>query len=274
MLTQEEQQYAIRTWRYIRIAMVALVAMLAVAIVYEHFKAHCYLQSLSASYYTPVHSIFVVTEVGIGLCLMCVKASNQWEEVALNIAGGTAPLIGFVPKPTVDGCASHLEGVADRTANIGNNVIAYLVITGLALAILLVHRIFWVRRQGLGLAKPGTIGYLIAVAAWTVALVGYLASTTTFDHDAHYIASGVTALGMVVVIGINAFETKITGIYGRLALAALVALVVMFVAKLAGWQYWLLGLETSLAVAFAAFWLIQTHELWDQGVRRRPAASP
>ena len=79
---------------------------------------------------------------------------------------------------------------------------------------------------------------------------------------------------MVVVIGINAFETKITGVYGRLALAALVALIAISIAKFAGWKYWLLGLETSLAVAFALFWLIQTHELWNEGIRRRPAASP
>jgi hypothetical protein len=272
MLTLEEQHYAIRTWRFIRITMVALVVLLFVSIVYEHFQSHCYLLSISSAFYTPVHSTFVAVYVALGVCLICVKASNPWEEVLLNLAGGSFPLTAFVPKPTVDSCASHLEGVADRSANIGNNVVAYLIVIGVALALLIVLRVVSILRgQGLALTKPGTVGGAVAVTAWTLTFLGYLAFRSTFDREAHYVASGVVVVCMVAVIAINAFETKVLGSYGWVAIATLVAIVASVVAKFAGWAYWLFAVETSLFVMFLLFWLIQTRELWDTGIRGRPS---
>ena len=52
---------AVKTWRYLRVAMVVLAAGLAISIVYELGRRDfdCLQTSISAYYYTPVQGYFV-----------------------------------------------------------------------------------------------------------------------------------------------------------------------------------------------------------------------
>jgi hypothetical protein len=34
-----------------------------------------------------------------------------------------------------------------------------------------------------------------------------------------------------------------------------------------GWEHWILGIEAALIALFAMFWVIQTKELWREGLR-------
>ena len=34
-----------------------------------------------------------------------------------------------------------------------------------------------------------------------------------------------------------------------------------------GWKHWILWIEGTLILLFATFWLVQTKELWERGLR-------
>src|SRR3954453_19642354 len=137
-LTHEEQVNAIKTWRYLRLAMVVLVVGLAASIAYERAKVHpgCFQTSISAYYYTPVQGFFVGALVSIGVCLFCLKGSTDAEDILLNLAGMFAPVVALVPTPGPGACASVLGTTRDRDVNIANNVTALLVVGLIALVIL------------------------------------------------------------------------------------------------------------------------------------------
>jgi hypothetical protein len=57
--------------------------------------------------------------------------------------------------------------------------------------------------------------------------------------------------------------------YGLLTVAMVLAFAVCAVVHLlTGWVHWVLVVEVSLVTLFAAFWLVQTVELWDEDPRR------
>src|SRR5438552_17398424 len=79
---------AVKTWRYLRLAMIALVVGLGVSLAFERGKVHpgCFKTSISAYYYTPAHSWFVAALIGIAVCLVCLRGSTGTEDVLLNLA--------------------------------------------------------------------------------------------------------------------------------------------------------------------------------------------
>jgi hypothetical protein len=148
-LTRQQQAYTIKTWRYLRLAMIALVIGLATAVVYEVVRggADCVQTSISAYYYTHAQAIFVGALIAIGTCLICLRGSTDLEDVLLNIAGMLAPVVALVPTPQTGDCAS-LPGVPqDPTPNIENNVTALLVMASRRLSC-------WLRCRGGGSSRP------------------------------------------------------------------------------------------------------------------------
>ena len=146
-LIPQQQVYAIKTWRYLRLAMITLVVGLTAAVVYEVVRggADCVQTSISAYYYTHAQAIFVGALVAIGACLVCLRGSSEIEDVLLNVAGMLAPVVALVPTPKVGDCAS-LPGVPkDPTPNIENNVTALLVMGLVAFVVL--AGLSWRRRQ-------------------------------------------------------------------------------------------------------------------------------
>jgi hypothetical protein len=123
--TSVADQDALKTYRYLRMAMVLMALLLGVSVLIEWFSTqadglagNCALPSISAYYYTPVRSIFVGSLVAIGACLVAVQGSTKpfrfgasnpvarawnflmgWvtEDNALNIAGMLAPIVALVP---------------------------------------------------------------------------------------------------------------------------------------------------------------------------------
>ena len=128
---------SIATYRYLRISMVGAVVLLAASVAFERWQVDCWQTSVSAYYYTPVRAIFVGMLMAIGMCLIVIKGSTQWEDAALNAAGMLAPIVAVVPTSDVGTCWSQTpiplpvkdDGeLADWVvANIDNNVTALIV---------------------------------------------------------------------------------------------------------------------------------------------------
>jgi hypothetical protein len=269
-LSYEEQVYAIKTWRYLRMAMVVLVVGLGVSIGYERWKVNpgCFQTSISGYYYTPVHGYFVGALVSIGVCLFCLKGSTEAEDILLNLAGMFAPIVALVPTPDTGTCASVLGTTQDRDVNVANNVTALLAVGFLALLIIAA-----LAAQNLP-PLPVVLGYAVAATVWIAAALVFWLGRHFFVRNAHYTAAVLMFVCILLVVAINAFgykeKTKATSArnrYGVIAGAMGASSVIIIIAGLLGWDYWIILIEATLISLFAVFWVIQTKELWHEGLR-------
>jgi hypothetical protein len=82
--TGERWRYAISTYRYLRLSIVVVVATLGVSLVDQWRKQKCLQGSISAFYYTPVHSVFIAALGLIGLALVAIRGATWQRETLLN----------------------------------------------------------------------------------------------------------------------------------------------------------------------------------------------
>jgi hypothetical protein len=282
-----------RTSRYLRLGMVVLVLGLAASLFFELNRVQnidgkwCLLGSISAYYYTPVHGFFVGTLVAIGLSRIAIRGNTVAEDTLLNFAGVLAPFVALVPTERAPTNCHPVLDATNRDLNIANNAGALFVTVAAAFLVLGILAIL-----GSSLDKPSLIASLVALAFYVAALVVFLAGRTWFTEFAH----PISAIGMFALLGINAlvngynlYETRKHqsdpppgqprrrvvwrfNTYTAIGTFMLVtALVFLFIVQ-PRWDQWVFGLEAIEIGLFAAFWLVQTVELWDQGLR--PALPP
>jgi hypothetical protein len=284
------QQAAPKTYRYLRVGVVAMAVLLGVSVAIEITVGTDLgiLGSISAYYYTPVRGVFVGSLVAIGLGLVAIKGREGAEDVMLNLAGMLAPLVAFVPTPisvTVAGFEVDQRTVpAALVPAVENNVASLLVLglAGLAFAWATVgdgrtrsaHR-----RNVLGAAV-----LLIGIAAW------FGLAQDSFLEFGHY-AAAVPMFGLIVGLAVvNARQTQSGAVssrfaratyrraYAAIALAMGVTIVVaavFFVLDSTGHRpffAWLFWVEVALLALFAGFLVFQTAEHWNEGLPVGPAA--
>ncbi len=287
---------AARTYNYLRIAIVASVLLLGIAIAVELVKhegtvcdsiSTC--GSISAFYYTPVHAAFVGTLVAVGVALVAIKGRPGPEDTLLNLAGALAPVVAFVPTPLSPTTSSAAEGPkggvpVEYVPGVVNNVWALVLIGAAALAFAGV--VAW--RSGelhgsnaVGLALSAAL--LAAFAGW-FALSGPDLTRWKYLDLAHYSAA-IPLFGIIaLVVEINARRSgERTGqkafapsVYRRayrsvaigMGLVIVLAVVAFLVQKRdasaipAGWLFWV---ETVLLLLFMVFWVLQTMDYWVDG---------
>jgi hypothetical protein len=268
---------SVKTWRYLRLAMVALVFGLGVAILYEWAEvgADCFQTSISAYYYTPVQGFFVGVLVSVGVCLFCLKGSTDAEDILLNLAGMLALVVALVPTPDVGTCASILGTTEHRDMNIENNVTALLAVGLLGLLIL---AYLGARHRP---TRPEAIGFAVAAFVWLATALAFYVDRDLFVQAGHYTAAVLMFVCILIVVGINAlgFKDKTEASsprnrYAAVGAAMLGSSAVIGVAAILGWEHAVIAIEIALIALFAAFWVIQTAELWHEGLRVTTAGDP
>ena len=274
--------YAIKTYRYLRMAMVAMIVLLGASLVIEWAKTdpHCLQTSISAYYYTPVRAIFVGTLITIGVCMVVLKGNSEPEDILLNVAGILAPAVALVPTPGSGSCHSVPVATGDAAVNIANNMLAVFVVGA---PCLLLAAIFIVRDR---LAHPNrwtpmyVLGLGVAAVIFGGGLVWFFADRDGFIANAHYAAAIVMFACIVAVVLLNAeqFRRKQrehatprspANRYFVIALAMVIVPFAMFGWRaLFGWEHAVLWIEGAVILLFAAFWVSQTQELWNEGLRQ------
>lgn len=254
-----------------------LIVGLGVSVLDERVHAPgCWQRSISAYYYTPAHGIFVGALLAIAVCLVCLRGNTDLEDALLNFAGMFAALVALVPTPKPrTACSSAMDAVEDRSKNVGNNVIALLAVGAAALLILAFLALRRHGRQG-SLSQTSKIGYGTAVLVGMATVLVFGLARGAFEKGAHYTAAIAMFACILAVVELNAWDFKVEPAgkwvrtsYHAVGIAMGAAVVAFVIAKWARWDYWLLGLETSLIALFAAFWVIQTVHLWTPGLRKR-----
>ncbi len=270
----------VKTYRYLRIAMVLLVLLLAASVLREAAAVgfDCAQKSISGYYYTPAQGVFVGALVAIGACLVVIKGSTDTEDVLLNIAGMLMPVVAFVPTPFEAGCSSTPVQAARVNENVTNNVFALLVMGAVAL---LVAAYF--KRHGPAEMERRAFawGTGASVVVYLVVAVTYAADRAFFIKVAHY-GAAIPMFGCFVAValidarlfGLGPDPTRRTRPWlNRYALVAegMVASIVLGAAAhvVFGWEHWLLAVESALIALFAWFWVLQTRQLWSTGFWER-----
>lgn len=281
-LSHDEQLYAIKTWRYLRLALFALVIGLAAAVAFEwrNVSGHCLQESISAYYYTPVRGFFVGALLSMGVCMFCLKGSTNIEDVLLNLAGMFAAVIALVPTPGIGKCSSLRDATtvralsvansvteaADRSLSIENNVAALIAVGLVGLVILAA-----LSRRNPPRGLP-LLGYAAGAGLWVVAVVLFLSNRKLFDGHAHDIAAYLMfgcILGVVFfnAIGFSPSPRLRRNPYWLVFAAMVVSALGLIAAGIAGWNYWVIAIEGAFISLFAIFWLAQTYDLWHAGLR-------
>lgn len=256
------------TYRYVRGALIALIAMLGVAVVEQaHSEGWHWRPSISAYYYSSIGPLLVAAIVGVGVLLIVLRGRTDAEEVALNLAGISAPMIAFVPTPW---------NVPPHVSQITENVSAYLAVLGVGAVIALL-----VGRYMPGGAWPtgwGWAGYAAVALAWTVGVVWLATDRHSLAAKGHAVAATATFGCFAVAVLLNtAFGRRLlpgvfSGLPSRFDRAYLAIVIVMAVGTVAyvvasalGWRDdLLLDEEIVLLASFVVFWVLQTIDLWSE----------
>jgi len=273
-MQEQTGEYALTTYRYLRVTVVGLVFLLGTAVIIQLVRESGNPRpSISDYYYSPARAVFVSTLVAVGVCMIVLKG-RSWEDTFLNLAGGLAPVVAFVPTEAQGTCEGGRGVSAATAANISNNVLA-LLIAGLGG---LLAAAYLARKPGTSLAlrRPAGGGLALATLLWAAAAGWFTFGRSSFECGAHNVAAITMFAFIVAVVAWNAWGAAGRSVtaaprtsYGALAITMLVTAGVLGVATAAGLPSGIFWLESSLIVLFAVFWVIQTPQRWD-GLRSEP----
>ena len=274
--------HAVQTYRYLRLAMIMLVIGLGGSVAYEWQQVGraCFQTSISAYYYTPARGFFVGALMAIGVCLVSLRGNIELEDVLLNIAGMFAPVVALVPTPNPGTCTSLPGSTEGRSANVANNMSALFLVGAVGLIALAVTGMREWKTKSKTPGPSPLIAFIAALIIWTVALVIFLAARHFYLDTAHYTAAVAMFMCIIGVVSLNAFafgrkpgNRSYANRYSVVAVLMVASVVGMGGYRWAfGWDHAVLWIEASLIALFATFWLMQTAELWESGLRfYRPA---
>ena len=262
-----DSQAVRNTYRYLRIGIVGVVALLMVSVLIERVNAGCWQTSISAYYYTPSRAIFIGALMAIGFALIVIQGRTGPIDVCLNLAGMLAPVVAVIPTTDVGMCTSQpatsplkKDGtLADWViANVDNNVTALLItgIGGLLLAAAVAH---------IGGQSKFRWGLAITLGFLTIAALAFR------YWDAFYTrAHGIAAIGMFLFLAIaaalNAWDVKDDDkkrpyfwTYITIAAAMIIFPILLWPFDL---SHSVLIIEAVEIVLVGFFWLLQTKEFW------------
>ncbi len=273
---------AVKTYNNLRIALAALVLLLYTAVVLEWWAAgRCLQPSISAYYYTPVHAVLIGVLVTMGVCLVALKGNTDGEDVLMNLAGMLAPGVAFIPTLAVAGCGSTDLLAPDIPALVTNNMPA-LFFTAAVVGVVAV--VITARQGGIaGLSTVDRLGAALTVVVLGGGIVWFFVARDSFIAHGHEAAAIPMFLAIIGVVWLNARDVqaavrqgsapsthgrRYVAMYQMIAVAMLVALVATVVINLAiGSSTLVFWVEVVLITLFAVFWLVQTTELWNRGLR-------
>lgn len=291
---------AIKTYRYLRIGIIGAIVLLAISILIEHFKVanraghHCWQTSISAYYYTPVRGILVGSLFVIGFALIVYKGRTDVEDFCLNVAGMLAPIVAVMPTTDIGNCASASPGpdpyehraLAPWLITTIDNNFRALVITGF-IGVILAAIIAWrgnkkyaadsaERVKGWTFVFLGLTALLL-IGAWLLSL-----NWSQFYTRAHGWAANALFVFLFATVVVKAMEhesTKNDNAWSkRLYWGYWLIAACMLLGALVSWiGDWIFGnsflhgynvgaLEAWEIFFFAAFWVIQTIENWNEPV--------
>ncbi|KRC85357.1 hypothetical protein ASE25_20250 [Terrabacter sp. Root85] len=289
------------TYRYLRGAMIALLLMLLLSVGYQWWwetDHSCWLGSISAYYYTPARTVFVGSLCALGASLIAYKGHSPEEDVLLNFSGFMAFVVAMVPTVPDGRCGpnAYTQTPAEIATAVRNNIWSLVAVAVLAALVAA-----WLKRGAMTRDpsdRPTVRSVVVSAVCGLVLLAEltlFLVLRDRFIALSHGIAAGTMVAGVIAVMvfsalraeerhqgtagGTGASGTVYKRIYIAIAVALAVALGATVLAALTvrGFDHLILIAEVIIIVLFAAYWGVQTKELWDlreaDGAEARSARS-
>jgi hypothetical protein len=277
-------------YRDLRVAMVVLMVMLAAGVIIEKISANCWQSAISTYYYTSAHSLVIAALLALGTLFIIYKGSTDTEDVMLTLAGVSALTAAIVPQPRpTDLCAgpANLPSDFDAHANAAMLLNAWAVAIALGLGYVVIWSVMllqWIRGRPPRIRRPGGIVSLIIF--WLVMLLGLIALRffpDDFKEHAHGAAAILLLSSFIATTFCTAYlvgkenpsksahQRAYKHIYWWIAwLMLATALIVLWIHQTTGLKGHLgLWAEVALIGEFAAYWVVQTIDLWKEPDRIR-----
>ena len=272
---QQDRDLTLDTYRYLRGGMVVMVVMLAAGVIGAAISSHCWQGSISAYYYTSAHSVFIASLCALGVQMIVYRGSSDTEDALLNLAGMLAFIVAFVPTGMPERQCGEAGPWAKWEAAITNNVWAIII------ALVFARLASWLLYRSTDTGRRRSLGGDVTV--WTLrfvvtlGIIGFVFFRDLFDAQAHNAAAITMFLAIIATVCITAFlvhqqpatsraphPNRYLRLYQIIAGLMFITLVLVIGVRLLvrGWSDWVLVLEALLIVEFAAYWTLQTIELW------------
>jgi hypothetical protein len=281
-MTPSRTRDVVLTYRYLRGAMIALLLMLLLSVGYQWWweTGHsCWLGSISAYYYTPARSVFVGSLCALGASLIAYKGHSPEEDVLLNFSGFMAFVVAMVPTVPDARCGpnAYTQTPGEIAAAVRNNIWSLVVVAVVAALVAA-----WLKRGAMTRdpSERPTVRSVVVSVVCAAVLLGeltlFLALRDRFIALSHGVAAGTMVAGVIAVMVFSALraEERHRGadggaVYKRIyiaiavALAAALGVTVLTALTVKGFDHLVLIAEVIIIVLFAAYWGVQTKELWD-----------
>ncbi|MEO7060966.1 MAG: hypothetical protein ABI083_14690, partial [Lapillicoccus sp.] len=264
-----DQETRIRiSYRYLRIAPIVCVVMLLTAVVIQRTRSDCWQTSISAYYFTAAHSAFVAALCAIGVGLIVYKGNSDTEDVILNFAGFFAFIVAMSPTAREAVCGPGLPVDFDVMSGTRNTVLAVIITSVVAEVARVVIDRRSEKESPSGWARLATVIGWVIVALGVVAFFGWPGQ---FQARAHAVSAVALFLGIIGVVVANArtvplrtVDRRFRRAYVLIAWTMTLTLVGVIVVHLvaSGFEHEVILVEVLLILEFAAFWGVQTAELW------------
>lgn len=262
-------------YRELRIGMVVIIVMLAAAIIIDWIAAGRLQTALSEYYYTSAHSIFIAALLAFTTLFFVYKGRSDTEDAFLTLAGVCTFTAALVPQdpPKVfgpNGLPDDYPVPGIVLPNIWAVVVA--LVLGWSLA-LLQYRLTHAKQTR---TAGGTLALYFLRLVVAVALITLVFFRHQFLAHAHGAAGTLMLLAIIATVLCAASGAgreqephwrRYHWIYRVIAvvmLLTLIAVVTLHVVR-PHWMgdLWIIVLETGLILEFAAYWVVQSIELWD-----------
>ncbi|MGZ4584782.1 MAG: hypothetical protein ACXVYI_10565 [Mycobacterium sp.] len=278
--SQSPTPITLAIYRDLRVGMVVILLMLAAAIVIEQLWATCWQIALSAYYYTSAHSILIAALLALGTLFIVYRGSSDTEDVLLTLAGVSALMIAMVPQGRPDKLCGRDDLPSQYEPAIQPNVWAVVIALSLGWLLMLGQylRTSTRRKKSLG----GVVSLCIFWLIMALGLIALIFWPDKFIEYAHGTAGVLMLSAFIATTFCTAYlarreeeskaphRRRYTWLYRVIGAVMLVTLIAVITAHLKhpGWELWILVLETTLILEFAAYWVVQTIELWNTPDRR------
>jgi hypothetical protein len=263
--------------------MVVILVMLFAAVIMERLPATCWQTAISSYYYTSAHNILTAALMALGTLFIVYKGSSDTEDVLLTLAGVCAFIAAMVPQLPRPMPPCWPEGDLPEEYTVEPamllNVKAVVVALGLGwVAMRLVQRC----RGKTSDPRTAVSMVLWRLFFWPIMAIGLITLfffPDTFKALAHGTAGVLMLSAFIATTFCTAYivgredvsaSSHLRGYqlwYWGIAFVMLVTLIFVVFLHLVqdNWaqKVWGLVIEAVLIFEFAAYWVVQTFELWN-----------
>jgi hypothetical protein len=275
-------------YREVRVGMVVVMVMLAAAVLVERISATRLQSALSEYYYTSAHSIFIAALLALSTLFFVYKGRNDTEDALLTLAGVCTFTAALVPQawPVKLYGSNDLRDFNPQSV-IQPNIWAIVIALVLGWSLLAwLHRRSPIQRTGRSLGGTLSLYFLRLVVAVGLITLIVPQFRPLFIANAHGVAGTLMIFSFIATAFCTAYVVgqqqesphwrRYHWFYRVIAWVMLATLIGVVTAHLvnSNWlgDLFIIVLETLLILQFAAYWVVQTIELWDTPDPRHPLA--